>query len=74
VPKIYGISGNLCKDLAIICYLAVAKLKITGRDVARRRHLTPSAVSKMLMQGRLDASSELIWQKVIDNLSPIKNL
>lgn len=57
---------------SIICFLAVDKLKMTGRKVARRLHVTPSAVSKMLIRGRSVASSELIWQKVIDNSSPIK--
>ena len=57
---------------SIICFLAVEKLRMTGREVAHRLHVTPSAVSKMLIRGRSDGSSELIWQKIVDNSSPKK--
>jgi len=50
---------------SIVCFLAVAKLGIAGREVARRLGMTPSAVSKALMRGRSDDRSELIWKQIV---------
>ncbi len=51
---------------SIICYLAVNKLKISGREISRQLGLSPSAVSKALMRGRSDKRSELIWKKLLE--------
>ncbi|MFH1672344.1 MAG: transposase [Pseudomonadota bacterium] len=37
---------------AVLCYLAVRKLKTTGTDVARLLNITPSAVSKAVNRGQ----------------------
>ncbi len=50
---------------SIVCFLAVDKLGITGREVARWLGMTPSAVSKALLRGRSDDRSELIWKQIM---------
>ena len=57
---------------AIACFLAADRLKMTGREVARRLQITPSTVSKAMIRGRSDPSCEIIWQTVVDNASPKK--
>ena len=49
---------------SIVCFLAVDRLKMTGREVARQLRVTPSAVSKAAIRGRSDSSSGIIWQKI----------
>ena len=49
---------------SIACFLAVDRLKMTGREVARRIGVSPSAVSKATIRGRSDSSSEVIWEKL----------
>jgi len=46
---------NVARSRAIICCLAVDRLKISGVDVADKLELTPSAVSKLAARGRLDS-------------------
>ena len=54
---------------AIVCLLAVDKLKISGREVARRLGLTPSAVSKALVRAKYNTQSEAIWKEIIESQS-----
>jgi REP element-mobilizing transposase RayT len=63
---IKGIGKQRKASLArsIICYLAVDKLKISGREVSRQLGISPSAVSKALIRGKSDKRSELIWKKL----------
>lgn len=43
---------------AIICFLAIEYLGISGREVSLRLNLSPSAVSKLLQRGRKDELTE----------------
>lgn len=52
---------------SIACFLAVDRLKMTGREIARRLRVTPSAVSKLTIRGRSDSSREVIWQKIANS-------
>ncbi|UCH19921.1 MAG: transposase [Deltaproteobacteria bacterium] len=52
---------------SVICYLAVNKLKISGREVSRQLGLSPSAVSKARIRGRSNKRSELIWKKLLES-------
>jgi putative transposase len=54
---------------AIVCRLAVDKLKISGREVARQLGLTPSAVSKALVRAKYDTQSEAIWKEIMKSQS-----
>jgi len=45
---------TVARARGIICCLAVDQLMISGREVARRLHLSPSAVSKLAARGRMD--------------------
>jgi hypothetical protein len=49
---------------SIVCFLAVEKLRISGREVARKLKMTPSSVSKASARGRSDDRSELIWKEI----------
>ncbi len=54
---------------SIVCYLAVDKLKINGREVSRQLGISPSAVSKALIRGRSDDRGEMIWKKLLESKS-----
>jgi putative transposase len=54
---------------AIVCLLAVDKLKLSSREVARRLGLTPSAVSKALVRAKYDTQSEAIWKEIMKSQS-----
>lgn len=49
---------------SIVCFLAVDKLCVSGREVARRLGMSPSAVSKALIRGRSDHRSQVIWKEI----------
>ena len=52
---------------SIVCFLAVDKLKISGREVARRLGMRPSSVSKALTRARSNKTSELIWKRILES-------
>ena len=54
---------------SIVCYLAVEKLSIGGREVARGLGISPSAVSKAVIRGHSDNHSELIWKEILKIIS-----
>jgi hypothetical protein len=54
---------------SIVCYLAIEKLSIGGREVARGLGISPSAVSKAVIRGRSDNHSELIWKEILKIIS-----
>jgi putative transposase len=45
---------TVARARGIICCIAVDQLTISGRQVARKLHLSPSAVSKLAARGRMD--------------------
>jgi REP element-mobilizing transposase RayT len=79
VANHFGIEQRLLKSASkqrqasqsksIVCFLAAERLKMKGREVARRLQITPSAVSKAIIRGRSDPISDKIWQKVVKNTS-----
>ena len=56
---------SVARSRAIICCLAVDRLKITGVAVAGKLKLTPSAVSKLAARGRLDAFTKQIGDDIL---------
>ena len=52
---------------SIVCFLAVDKLRISGREVARRLGIIPSTVSKALARARSNKYSELIWKQIMES-------
>ena len=54
---------------SIVCFLAVDRLRMRGREVGRQLGMTPSAVSKALIRGRADSRSELVWKLIIESES-----
>ena len=67
-----GKQRNVNEARAIVCTLVVEKLCLSGREVARKLEMSPSAVSKVLLRGRLDPQTEVIWKKKVklDSKSP----
>ena len=51
--------------VSTVCWLAVDKLGISGRQVARGLGMSPSAVSKALIRERNDNLSESIWMDIL---------
>ena len=51
---------------SIICYLAEDKLMISGADIARKLNLSPSAVSKSAVRGRMDSLAKQIENDIFD--------
>jgi REP element-mobilizing transposase RayT len=55
---------TVARARAIICYLAVDHLMISGREVSRKLNLSPSGVSKLASHGRKDDLSQRIRDDV----------
>ena len=53
---------RICR--AIVCTLVVEKPGLSGREVARKLEMSPSAVSKALLGGCLDTRTEVIWKEM----------
>ena len=53
---------TVARARGIICCLAVDQLMISGREVSRKLHLSPSAVSKLAARGRMDDLVNRIWR------------
>jgi len=53
-----GRQKPIARDRGILCVLAIEYLGISGREVSRQLHLSPSAVSKLLQRGRKDGLTE----------------
>ena len=53
-----GRQRTIARARAIISFLAIEYLGISGRDVSLRLNLSPSAVSKLLQRGRKDELTE----------------
>jgi len=53
-----GRQRTIARARGIICALAIEYLGISGREVSRQLHLSPSAVSKLLQRGRKDELTE----------------
>ena len=76
VAKYFGIDRDIMKSSskqrtvsrarAIICYLAVDKLMISGADAARKLNLSPSAVSKPAVRGRMNSLAKQIENDIFD--------
>lgn len=64
IVKSAGKQRKISKARSIICFLAVDKLGISARQVARQLGISASAVSKAITRGRADNQSELIWRKI----------
>jgi chromosomal replication initiation ATPase DnaA len=47
-----GRQSMIARARGIICALAIEYLGISGREVSRQLHLSPSAVSKLMQRGR----------------------
>lgn len=65
VIKGNGKQRKVSRARSIICWLAVDKLGKSGRQVAQRIGISPSAVSKALIRGHSDYRSESIWMKIL---------
>jgi hypothetical protein len=61
-----GKQRKVSRARSIVCFLAADKLGISGRQVARKLNLSPSAVSKALIRGRNDHLSESIWVGILN--------
>jgi hypothetical protein len=57
---------TISRARSVICYLAVDKLMISGADVARKLNLSPSAVSKLVVRGRMDKLAKQIEKEIFD--------
>ena len=57
---------TISRARSVICYLAVDKLMISGADVARKLNLSPSAVSKLVVRGRMDSLAKQIEKEIFD--------
>jgi REP element-mobilizing transposase RayT len=55
-----GRQRTVARTRAIICALATEYAVISGREVARRLNLSPSAVSKLVQRGRRDPLTETL--------------
>ena len=64
--KARGKQRQVSRARSIICWLAIDKLGISGRQVAQELGVSPSAVSKSLIRGRIDHLSESIWLDISD--------
>jgi putative transposase len=51
---------------SIICALAVDRLMLSGADIARRLHITPSAVSKLVARGRGETMLPEMGEKIFE--------
>ena len=60
-----GKQRSVSRARAIACALAVERLGLSGREVARKLEISPSAVSKALLRGRLDRRTEVIWKQML---------
>jgi hypothetical protein len=53
-----GRQSPIARARGILCALAIEYMGISGREVSRQLHLSPSAVSKLLHRGRKDGLTE----------------
>lgn len=53
-----GKHRKVARARAIICTLAIDYLRLSGREVALRLNLSPSAASKLMQRGRKDELTE----------------
>ena len=60
-----GKQRKVSRARSIICWLAIDKLGKSGRQVAQRIDISPSAVSKARIRGRSDYRSESIWMEIL---------
>ncbi len=51
---------------SIICALAVDRLMLSGADISRRLHITPSAVSKLVARGRGETMLPEMGEKIFE--------
>ena len=58
--------SKICRARAIVCFLAAEKLGITGSQIAQKLNISPSTVSKALVNGRKDHLSGSLWIDIID--------
>ncbi len=54
---------------SIVCCLAVDMLTMRGSEVARRLHLSPSAVSKLVSRGRRDPMTATIRNELVSTVA-----
>jgi len=57
-----GKHRKVARARAIICTLAIDYLRVSGREVALRLNLSPSAASKLMQRGRKDELTEKLAQ------------
>jgi len=57
-----GRKRSIALGRAIVCALAVDRLMMTGADIARRLHLTPSGVSRPVTRGRREPAEPAFGQ------------
>jgi hypothetical protein len=55
-----GRQSTIALARGIICALAIEYLGISGREVSRQLHLSPSAVSKLLQRGQKNGLTETL--------------
>ena len=61
---------QLCKARALISYLAVRELRISGADVARRMNIDRSSVSRAVRRVEADPALKNMRKATLDNLYP----
>jgi len=57
----------ISKARAVLCYLCVRKLRISGAEVARRLNISPSAVSKAVLRGQKPAEKEGLIDDLLES-------
>jgi len=56
---------QISRARSVLCYLAVRKLAVSGAEVARALKISPSAVSKAIIKGRMEADREKIQMGIL---------
>ena len=59
-----GKNRKVTRARALVCFIAVNRLRFKGADVARILRISPSTVSKAANRGRSDIMSEEIWDSL----------
>jgi REP-associated tyrosine transposase len=60
---------EVARGRSIVCCLAVDMLTMSGFEVARRLHLSPSAVSKLATRGRRDPMTATIKDELVSTVA-----
>ena len=59
-------SRKIGKARAVVCYLAVIKMKYSNAEVARQLNVSPSTVSKAIARGQKEEMSKIVWNILLN--------